>query len=179
MILKVFKSKTFAIGFFLFIWTLTVLSLKSDYEILVYPVIFIGLLYEVLTSKQKYKVALLLVLLGLLGWTLQSVESYLGTLIIFEHEPLAPPWLALLWALFMSSTLRTMSFAFKNIYTSFLFGCYALPGTYFFISKLGLATIKSPIWQSLLLDALLSGFIFVITYLLLKHFFQKKGQLYV
>jgi hypothetical protein len=179
MILKVFKSKPFAIGFFLFIWTLTVLSLKNNYEILVYPIISIGILYEVLTSKQKYKVTILLILLGLMGWTLQSLEAYLGTLIIFGSEPLAPPWLALLWALFMSSTLRTMSFAFKNIYTSFLFGCYALPGTYFFISKLGLATIKAPIWQSLLLDALLSGFIFAITYLLLHHFFQKKGQLYV
>lgn len=174
--MKLLKSKLFAISFFLLIWSLTVICLKYNLELLTYPIVLIGLGYEILTSEKKLKVLSLLTILGALGWCMQSFEAYMGTLIIFGSKPLAPLWLALLWAVFMSSTLRTMPFAFKNIYVSFIFGCYALPGTYFFIAKLGLAEIRSPIWQSLALDAVLSGIVFVITYLLLKFHFQKQGQ---
>ncbi len=173
------KSKGLALIVFLTVWTLAIICLKNNYDNLVYPIVFIGLCYEVLTTREKIKVFLLITILGLLGWLFQSGEAYLGTLIIKNSQPMAPLWLIPLWALFMSSTLRTMPFVFNNIFVCFAFGCYALPGTYYFISKMGLAEIKSPIWQSLILDALISGVIFLITYFLLKTYFYKKGNLYI
>lgn len=176
---SVLRSKTFALAAFLSIWALAVYCLKLDLEILVYPVVLLGLIYEIMTSEQKVKVAILLVILGALGWVMQSLEVYMGTLIIFNWTVCAPPWLFLLWGFFMSSTLRTMPFTFRNIYISFLFGCYATPGTYLFISTLGLAELKEPIWLSLIVNSLISGSLFAITYLLLKFYFLKKGPLYV
>ncbi len=178
-IFKVVRSKYMALAVFLLAWVLVVYCLSNNQVYLVYPIIIVALAYEILTVRQRLKTFILLLIVGLLGWTLQSVEARLGTLIITNSIMFAPPWLGFLWSLFMSSTLRTMPFVFKNLITSFLFGCYALPGSYFFISKIGLAEIKSPIWQSLLLDSLISGFIFVITYYLLKSYFYKKGSLYV
>lgn len=173
------KSKGVALVVFMTIWTLVIISLKQDYDLLVYPIISIGIAFEVLTTKNRLKVFVLVMCLGVLGWLFQSIESYMGTLIIRGSEPFAPLWLILLWALFMSSTLRTMPFVFKNIPVCFIFGCYSLPGTYYFVSKIGIAKIQEPIWKSLTIDALISGIIFLITYFLLKFYFYKKGDLYV
>lgn len=173
------KSKSVALVVFLTVWTLSILALYHNYDFLVYPIVIAGLIYEILTTKQPFKVLILISLLGFLGWLFQSFEAYMGTIVVKGSAPFAPIWLGFLWALFMSSTLRTMPFVFNNIIICFLIGCYSLPGTYLFISKLGLAQIKSPVWQSLVLDSLISGVIFLITYFLLKIYFYKKGSLYV
>lgn len=173
------KSKGVALIVFLTVWSLSIYALTLDLDYLVYPIVFLGIAYEVLTTKNKSKVLILMLLLGILGWALQSLEAYYGTLIIKNSYPLAPIWLIPLWAIFMSSTLRTMPFVFNNIFVCFAFGCYALPGTYYFISKLGLAVIQKPIWISLTLNSLISGLVFIITYFLLKFYFYKKGNLYV
>lgn len=179
MITNYLKSKGVALIVFLTIWGLAIFSLKQNLDILVYPIVSVGLAFEVLTTKHKLKVFTLIMILGILGWLLQSFESYIGTLIIKDSYPFAPIWLILLWALFMSSTLRTMPFVFKNIPVCFIFGCYALPGTYYFVSKIGIAKIQAPIWKSLALNSLISGVIFLITYFLIKFYFYKKGDLYV
>lgn len=173
------RSKSVALIVFLTAWALTLLCLIYDYDGLAYLTIFLGLAYEVLTTKQRVKTFWLIFILGIIGWTFQSFEAYLGTLVIKGSTAHAPFWLLPLWSLFMSSTLRTMPFVFKNAYVSFIFGCYALPGTYYFISKLGLAVIAKPIYNSLALDAFLSGIVFLITYFLLSHYFYKNGSLYV
>jgi hypothetical protein len=172
-------SKIFALIFFLSVWALAVFSLYKGYESLVYPIVILGLIYEVFTTSSPLKVFLLISILGFLGWLLESCEAYFGTVVMFNYTTFAPLWLGLLWALFMSSTLRTMPFVFKNIWFCFVFGCYSLPGTYFFISKLGIAHIKEPLWISLTINSLISGFIFLITFYLLKIYFYKNGDLYV
>lgn len=174
-----FKSKKIALIVFLVTWTLTVLCLYYGYEALTYPILILGISYEVLTTKKPLKTLSLILIIGTFGWVFQSLESYMGTLIIYKSQPFAPLWLLLLWSLFMSSTLRTMPFVFKNIYITFLFGCYALPGTYFFISKLGLAELSEPLWKSLALDSLISAIVFTLTYLLINKVFYKEGSLYV
>jgi hypothetical protein len=173
------KSKSLALVVFLTVWALSILALYHNYDLLVYPIVIVGLIYEIFTTKQPLKVLVLITTLGFLGWLFQSFEAYLGTLVIKDSAPFAPIWLGFLWALFMSSTLRTMPFVFNNIFICFLIGCYSLPGTYLFISKIGLAKIKTPLWQSLALDSIISGVIFLITYFLLKIYFYKKGNLYV
>jgi hypothetical protein len=148
---------------FLAVWSLVVFLLSKDFSLFVYIPLSLGLLYQAKLWSFKKETFYFFLAVGLVGWSLESVESYFGYLKIMNSHP-QPLWIVFLWAYFSSYTFTCFSFFVDRYAKAFLYGAYSLPGSYFLVSKLGLAELSDSLTLFFIVNGTVGGLVLMFAH---------------
>jgi hypothetical protein len=112
--------------------------------------------------------------LALLGGTGVAVDAGLSLMGVFEFAGgvLMPGWLVCLWLAFASTLGRSLSFLGARLWLTVLAGAVAFPLNYYAGSRLGAVEFGWPLWQSLLIMALIWSVMLPALYYLQRRFFS-------
>jgi|GEM_PF-5942662 len=161
---------------FLSIWALVVFLLFKGFSVFVYIPLFIGLLYQAKIWSFKKEAFYFFLAVGAVGWGLESVESYFGYLKIMGAHP-QPLWIALLWAYFSAFTFTSFSFFVDTYIKAFFYGAYSLPGSYYLVSKFGLAELSDSLTLFFFVNGTVGGLVLMFAHFLYYNFSLDKYQL--
>lgn len=160
------SKKTFSLVFFLAFWFLMVFLLHKKLEFLLYPLFALTLTFQWYTYKFNKKYLAILLVTGLLGWTLEGVEGLLGLLFI-SGQTWPPFWLLFLWMYFSSVTFLVLGEVLDRPWKSFLYGVYSLPGSYYLVSKLNIVEFGEPFLLALIVNGTVGGLVLMICHKML------------
>ena len=136
----------FQIGWF-------VCVLGGNQPALIFTIAALGVHLIWIGSWQKEKQ--LLVICLLLG---SAIDSFLGNLQILQfsgESRLLPGWLACLWVLFGTTLRHSLDWSRTHKRLGALLGLFGGPASYYAGSKLTDITLAEPIWQTLLVLAII------------------------
>lgn len=114
-----------------------------------------------------------LALLGGLGMAVDSGLSLLGVF-RFSGDVLLPLWLVCLWLAFSATLGRSLAWFGARPWLAGVAGGIAFPLNYFAGSRLGAVEFGWPLWQSLLLMALIWSLMLPALYCLQRRFFPAR-----
>lgn len=112
-----------------------------------------------------------LALLGGIGIAVDSGLSFIGVF-QFADDVLLPGWLACLWLAFATTPGRSLSFLWVRPWLAALAGGLVFPFNYYAGSRLGAVEFGWPLWQSLLIMALIWSLLLPALYYLHRRFFS-------
>ena len=150
---------------FLAVWSVVVFLLYKDLSEFVYLPLSLGLLYQAKLWSFKKEAFYFFIAVGFMAWGLESVESYFGYLKIMNAHP-QPIWIAFLWAYFSAFTFTSFSFFVDGYIKAFLYGAYSLPGTYYLVSRLGLAEISDSLILFFIVNGTVGGLVLMFAHVL-------------
>ena len=150
---------------FLAVWFVVVFLLCKGFSKFVYIPLSLGLLYQAKLWSYKKEAFCFFVTLGFMAWGLESVESYFGYLRIMNSHP-QPIWVAFLWAYFSAFTFTSFNFFVDRYIKAFLYGAYSLPGSYYLVSRLGLAEISDSLILFFIVNGTVGGLILMFAHFL-------------
>ena len=112
--------------------------------------------------------------LALLGGTGIAVDTGLSLIGVFQFAggALMPGWLACLWLAFSTTPGRSLAFLGARPWLTALAGGLVFPFNYFAGSRLGAVEFGWPLWQSLLIMALIWSLLLPALYYLHRRFFS-------
>jgi len=147
---------------FLILWGLMVTFLYYDLEPLVYFVLGAGCLIQLKSWSFKLNAVVFMSAVGLFGWSIESIESHYGLVRLMGSNP-QPLWLAFLWAYYASLSFDLFINFVNRYWKAFLYGVYSLPGSYYFVSKLGLAEINGSLVKFFLINGTVGGLVLLFS----------------
>ena len=101
-------------------------------------------------SNSKSLDVIIMLLVAMLGITLDSVNAYLGLISFKEESSILPFWLATLWFSFALLLPHSLHWLHKYPLLAILFGGIGGSGTYFIGHQLGAISLSTSLWPSLL-----------------------------
>lgn len=150
---------------FLLAWALMLIFLYLKLDPFVYLVLGLGCVFRLYTWKFHKRAILFMFAVGLFGWGIESLESYFGVLSVSYSPPKPQPlWMILLWAYFVAVTFDQFKSFVDRYWKSFLYGIYSLPGSYYFVSKLGIAEIGVSTPMFFLINGTVGGLVLVFSH---------------
>lgn len=112
--------------------------------------------------------------LALLGGIGISVDTGLSAIGVFQFQGgvLLPGWLGCLWLAFATTPGRSLAFLGARPWLTALAGCLVFPFNYFAGSRLGAVEFGWPLWQSLLIMAVIWSLLLPALYYLQRRCFS-------
>lgn len=148
---------------FLTLWGLMIGALYYSYEPYVYIVLGLGCLFQLSRWGFHKRALFFMLLVGLFGWSLESLESHFEVLKVMGSHP-QPLWLGLLWAYYVPLSFDLFNSFVNRYWKAFLYGVYSLPGSYYFVSKLGLVEICDSLVLFFLINGTVGGLVLVFSH---------------
>jgi len=147
-------------------WFCTVLGRE---DLLLLSLCLIGL-HLVLVPLRRQEIRQL----ALLGGTGVAVDTVLSLIGVFQFAGgvLMPGWLVCLWLAFATTPGRSLAFVGARPWLTALAGGLVFPFNYYAGSRLGAVEFGWPLWQSLLIMALIWSLVLPALYYMHRRFFS-------
>lgn len=159
------SKKWISLPLFLIVWGLMVLSLYKDAQILTYFTLALGCLWQLYLRSFDKKAAVFMLMVGLFGWSLESIESYYGLLKVMGEHP-QPFWLILLWAYYVMVNFELFTDYVNRYWKAFLYGSTSLPGSYYLVSRFDIVEINGSLLKFFLINGTVGGLILMFSCLM-------------
>ena len=152
-------------------WGVVLLAQKQFFNVsasLLITILLLTVHFIVFYKNAKRDLQLMLVI-GAMGYALDSLLFYLGVFSFFHASPpLAPLWIFCLWLVFPLSLPYSMNWLQGRLALALVFGAVGGPVTYFAGEKLSLMEFMNPKWGAFLILAVVWAVLIIVLLKILK-----------